>query len=175
MKLSLEEQLRENVGGHLRIDRLDQQMNLIDTPVDDCNLILNKGLQVIIDNLFDDSNFFPITDMKLGDDTGTGTQQDPESPSVTYDENTMSVVYTSQQGNAVTVNKNTNYQLTFNWIIFGYEVLDLPEYQDQDSVEFTSAALHANDGRIFAYRRFPVVSISDIINFSISWSIYYNV
>lgn len=99
----------------------------------------------------------------------TGSVDVPSNPKNTYTSTTMDVVFNAPYtlGVGYPDNKSVNFSVT----IIGADVMAL--YPGDTSKIFTSAALHTGDGNVFAYKRFPKRSISELVNMSISWVITY--
>lgn len=98
--------------------------------------------------------------------SGTASLDNPEPPKDYYDNTTMDVVYTQTGLNANFPNERT---VNFSVTITGADVMAL--YPSENFVEITSAALHTNDDELFAYKRFPQRSISDVLDIAVNWSI----
>lgn len=111
-----------------------------------------------------------ITDLKIGDDIGSGTLDNPEAPNDGYDETTMDVVY-EFPGDLVVGYPNSS-SVNFSATISGEDVMD--NYPNEVSIVFTSAALHTNSGDVFSYKRFEQKSISELLDISIVWEIQFD-
>lgn len=111
--------------------------------------------------------FGVIRTIKLGNDNGGGTNDSPFPAQESYDENVMNVVY--QKNSGIQVGYPNPITVAFNTTIRGDDVMD--NYPGETNIMFCSAALHTNDGKVFAYKRFPQKSISGVLDISIVWSI----
>lgn len=108
-----------------------------------------------------------IRTLKLGDDNGGGTNDNPFPAQESYDEGVMNVVYEKNTG--IQAGYPNPITVAFNITVKGEEVME--NYPGQTNIIFCSAALHTNDGKVFAYKRFPQKSISEVLDISIVWSI----
>lgn len=104
--------------------------------------------------------------LKIGNDVGSGTIYEPEPAHESYDENVMNVLFESQN---LTVGYPDPRTVAFNVLVRGTDVLR--QHPGLTDVKFTSAALHTADGNVFSYKRFPVRTISDVLDLSIVWTI----
>jgi len=104
----------------------------------------------------------------------------PETPKDTYDLNTMpnnSTVFYDSTSYAHPPNlifgNNSVTEIIVNHTITGATVLGDLGLLSTDTVKFTSAALHTGNGKVFAYKRFARLSLSNNINVHVVWYISY--
>jgi hypothetical protein len=103
---------------------------------------------------------------------GTPSVDNPRPPADTENASSISLVYTPTDDNALTIGFSGSESVTFNNTIIGTNVI--ADYPTEVTKEITSAALYWDSGvSVFAYKRFPVKSISEAIDIDISWTIHY--
>jgi len=135
----------------------------------DTNVIVLDARTSVVHSISSPISDYTISKLKLGDDVGTGTVDNPQAASNTYDENTMSIVFDAPY--TLAVGYPDSISVNFGTTIIGQDVLDL--YPAETSKIFTSAALHTGNGKVFSYKRFPRISISALVNIQISWTLSY--
>lgn len=109
---------------------------------------------------------------RLTDETGAtdvmvsrGTQTEPSDPLVSYDETVQDSVYST-----TSLSKSANgLSAIINSTVIGASVME--QHPGETSLPITSAALHTGNGNLFAYKRFPVLSISALLDFNVTWEI----
>ena len=166
--MKLTDNLDGKIHGRLSIKSIDNNTGNIIDSFEDPNVIVLDAKQIVIQSISRSTNTYYLDRIKIGDDVGTGTPDVPETAVETYDENTMSIIYSG--GTPLTVGYSGN-SVTFNITINGADVMT--GYPAETSKVINSAALHSVAGDVFAYRRFPQKSISNVIDLSIAWTIYY--
>lgn len=111
-----------------------------------------------------------IDKLLIGDDYGNGTPSNPEPANETYDRTTMSILYTYPD--ELVLGYASETKAMFSATLSGKDIME--EHPNEDSVYFTSAALHTKDGEVFSYIRFPQKSISTVLDITIIWEIGYD-
>lgn len=155
--------------GHLHFDLIDTRTNEIVDSFDDPNIVVNTSRDIIIKRLYENNDAFRVRDAKIGNEVGTGTENDPEAPTLDTVAADMSVIY--EIDNIQDINYTDNLSLSYSIFINGFDVID--QYTGIDSIGFTSIGLFAQNGLAFSYRRFPVRTITENININVIWTIYY--
>jgi hypothetical protein len=118
------------------------------------------------DSLTDESNTAGVSIV------GTPSDENPRPPIDTENASSISLVYTPTDDNALIIGFSGVSSVTFNNTIIGTNVI--ADYPTEVTKQITSAALYWNSGvSVFAYKRFPVKSISEAIDIDISWTIHY--
>lgn len=101
---------------------------------------------------------------------GTASLDNPITPLDTYNETTMSVIYTDPD--TFTIGYSNSTSVTFSATIDGADVMTY--YPSEVTKTITSAALHVGNGDVFAYKRFPQKSISNLVDILINWTIKFD-
>ena len=106
--------------------------------------------------------------MKVGTDIGTGTEEDPEPAEENYDESTMENPYLVSD--TLTISFVDISTVSFSAVLDGADALNtLPN--NGTSAIINSAALHTENGKVFSYKRFPRISVSDSVDLYFTWQI----
>lgn len=136
---------------------------------EDDNLVLDGALNYLI-RAIGQSGFAasPVSELKLGDDVGTGTLVQPDDPTGDLTGLDQSVVYSIPSGEFFTEYPQTN-QVRFFATVNGATVM--ANYPNEPNVVYTSAVLYQTNGDAFSYKRFSGRTISNLISIDISWTI----
>lgn len=103
---------------------------------------------------------------------GVPSPENPRPPLDSENASSISLIYTPTDDNALVIGFSGAESVTFNNTIIGTNVLDA--YPSDITKQITSAALYYNNGNaVFAYKRFPVKSISQSLDIDVSWTIHY--
>ena len=97
----------------------------------------------------------------------------PQAATATYDTTSMDIAFDSSIP-AYTFVKNYNLvlpQVSLSVEIIGADVM--AQNLTVSSVTMTSAALHTANGEVFSYLRFPKISMNELINITVVWTLYY--
>lgn len=145
---------------------------IVDDVFADHNVILSQGKRMMIEAFTSPINSGNVvTTIKIGKDVGTGTILNPQPPSEFMTEAALDEVYaTPPEEFFVTYPSDTSVR--FLATINGGRVMEA--YPGQPNVIYTSAMIASDNGRGFAYRRFPARTISSLISVEISWTIHFN-
>lgn len=156
-----------NITGKISMSLVDANTKKVIEEHSEDNIIVLDARNAIIKAIGNPELESTITSIKLGDDVGTGTQENPQAAQNNYTEATMSVVFDAPY--ELIVGQLDPLSTTFNVTIVGADVLE--QYPEDASKILTSAALHTGDGKVFAYKRFPAKSISALVDLNITWTI----
>lgn len=166
--MKINTQLDNKVSGEFNITTYNRDTGEVVDEYSETNVVVLDSKEAIIKAIAGDSEGF-VTGLKVGDDVGTGDLNNPETATETYDENTMSVLYTFP-GTFTTGYTNTT-SVNFSAIISGEDFMSY--YPNDNYKVLTSAALHTNNGKVFSYKRFPQKSISALLDIAVIWKIYF--
>tara|TARA_B100000700_G_C14969464_1_gene820583 strand:+ start:832 stop:1362 length:531 start_codon:yes stop_codon:yes gene_type:complete len=155
-------------GVYREVVRNIETGEIIDVYEDD-NLVLDNALNYLV-RCIGESGFptSDITELKLGNDVGSGTLVTPDDPTADLDGTDQSVVYSIPSGEFFTEFPQNN-QVRFFATVNGATVM--ANYPDQPNVVYTSAVLYQANGDAFSYKRFSGRTISRLISIDISWTI----
>jgi hypothetical protein len=103
--------------------------------------------------------------------TGNPSKNNPALPTENYNTSSMTIIHTATDYGSLSVGYASATATTFSMTILGADVMS--NYPTETSKIFTSAALHSTNGKVFAYKRFPQKSVSDLVDINISWTISY--
>lgn len=106
---------------------------------------------------------------------GNPSNNNPIAPTENFNASSMSVIHypTDPLGlnKSLSIGYSSATSTTFSLTIVGAEVL--ADYPTETTKIITSAALHSANGNVFAYKRYPQKSISELVDINISWTIQY--
>lgn len=167
------------MSGSVTITETDATTGEVLRVDEDHNIVVKTSRNALIRRIAEDQNLYKIRRVIIGSDVGNGTFDDPEPPTLSTTYSDMIPVYdTGSQENQITITYPTPLSISFAIFLSGQQVMQ--EHPGEDSVGFTSIGLFSmgNDQttgvpNAFAYRRFPLRSITENINISILWNLYY--
>ena len=167
------------MSGSVTITETDATTGEVLRVDEDHNIVVRTSRNALIRRIAEDQNLYRIRRVIIGNDVGNGTFDDPEPPTLNTTYSDMSPVYdTGSQENQITVTYPSPLSISFAIFLSGQQVMQ--EHPGEDSVGFTSIGLFSmgNDQttgvpNAFAYRRFPLRSITENINISILWNLFY--
>lgn len=171
--MKINDKFQNTMHGDFDMKLINNQSGELIDEIHEPNVIVQNAYYEQLD-LLDNNNEY-IYKVKLGDDVGNGTISEPEQPTLNTTASEQNIVLPVGDVSDITVQRSidyTDYSLTTFTLISGTDVL---ETTGEDSIEFTSAGLYMSNDGLFAYRRFPVRSISSVVDVSITWTIYYNI
>jgi hypothetical protein len=168
----------DNLRGSLRIEFLDARTGRLLDVEEDHNVVVRTSRDSLIRRIAERNDNKLIRRIKLGDDIGTGAFDDPQPPTIFTTTDDMSVVYDSQgELPGLTITYPSDLSVAFGIFLNGQQVMQYVRQEGDDplaeSTGFTSIGLFSLDGVAFAYRRFPMRSITENININILWTLYY--
>lgn len=163
----------ETMLGSVKIIETDARTGEILHVEEDHNVVVKTSRNSLIKRIAEDNNLSRIGRVMIGDDVGNGTFDDPQPPTINTTTSDMNVVYSTTSG--ITVTYPSALSISFAIFLSGQQVM--LEHPGEDSVGFTSIGLFSLDAEnplAFSYRRFPLRSITENINISILWNLYYS-
>ena len=136
----------------------------------DSNIVTDSGIDTMWLRAANDdaANQYQLKDLHLGDDFGNTPRWsifNPEPPSRGFNDSTQSVTH---------VVDSYSYDFPIDEVLRFYTTVDGETmmntyFPDQISYDFTSATIRYNNGTIFAYKRFPIRSISRAVTVEFDW------
>jgi hypothetical protein len=168
----------DNLRGSLRIEFLDARTGRLLDVEEDHNVVVRTSRNSLIRRIAEPNDNKLIRRIKLGDDVGNGAFDDPQPPTINTTTDDMSVVYDSEgELPGLTITYPTDLSIAFGIFLNGQQVMQYVRQNGNDpfaeSTGFTSIGLFSLDNVTFAYRRFPMRSITENININILWTLYY--
>lgn len=163
------------VKGFLTIKEIDKKTGEVLSEYDEQNVITREGFANVLSRISrttvddeDVQNMF-IKTIVLGDDIGNGTIFNPSPATSTLTSIDQSVVYEVPE-NDMNFNYVSSTTLELNTVLDGTVILDalFPEEVD---MRYTSATIRFHDGKTLSYKRFPIRSLSRLVDVQINWRI----
>jgi len=165
----LKDKLNNNLKGTFSMDLIDKSTGMIVESYSDMNLVLPYSFTSLLKCVGGArQNDYMIRSIKFGDDIGTGTTDDPESPDDTYTIANQNVIFTKD---GVEVHYPSDNSVLFTIIIDGNTFMD--NFPTLTTKGITSATLCTGLGEAFSFKRFPEKMISRIFDISIRWQLEY--
>lgn len=160
----------QKLRGDVEIISTDKRDGSIVAHRKDSNVVVLESKQILIKLLFEGLNDYLVNTVLVGDDFGNGTSDSPEPPDETYTKSDMNVRY-EVETETLSVNYSDSLTTVYNIFINGENVIE--NNPGDNSIIMTSMALATSSDLIFAYRRFEGITITENINTSVIWQIYY--
>lgn len=161
-----------DIQGFLVITSRNKETGEIVDKFEDKNLFLNLGrsnmLRAISTLASDD---YVIKDLRFGTDFGDPVTYDkfnPEPAQLTFDSTTQDVLFTISYPTLSHIYPDYK-SIKFSCVLDGSAILDL--FPGEVDVQYNSVALYNTVDNPFAYRRFPVKSLSRLISVTVEWTI----
>lgn len=133
------------------------------------NMVADVGVETMWRrvSMLDETNQFQLGTIHLGDDLGgeRWTIFNPEPPTREFTQENQNVTYVIP---SVTYEFPTDDFLRATAFIDGTTLLN-ENFPAEIDYRFTSMSLRFNNGEIFAYKRFPIRSISRFVSVTIDW------
>lgn len=160
------------INGHLNIKTISKETGMVLDEFDDDNVITLQGYSEVLnritleDDSIDDSIIWTIY---LGDDIGNGTIFNPQTAANTLTNLDQSVVYEVPRED-MNLNYVTSRSLDLVTVLDGTQILDTL-FPDEVDLRYTSATIRFRNERVLSYKRFPIRSLSRLVDVSITWNI----
>lgn len=160
-----------NAKGVVTINTYEAGTNILVDSYKDNNTVTTEGLTEIINRILTNSGTSDsiVTNIKLGDDAGNGTLLSPEDATANLTYSDQDVVYDIKKSDT-DINASGGDRITASVVIEGSDVMN-NEFPTDIVLNFCSATLRFESGSTFAYKRFPVRSLSRLVDISITWEI----
>lgn len=154
----------KKIEGHVHFEIRDRNTGELIERIDHKNTVLKTAYPSLLRCVLVNDPEYMIQYLRIGDDVGTGTPDNPEAPNVDYGPSNMNQIYEST-GN-LSIGFSDEHTANIAYTLDGEEVAG-----EGMALDFTSAALVTKKGSFFSYLRFPRISISDLINITIVWTL----
>lgn len=155
--------------GHIQFVYTDAQTGEVLGTDEESNIVVNEHRKIVINRIYENKNDYRVRRVKIGDDVGTGTDNDPELPTKETSGTDMNVIFETVDN--IEINYPDEERISFNIFFNGETIMN--DYPDSDQIGFTSIGLFSLNDWCFSYRRFPSRTITENININIIWTIYY--
>lgn len=160
------------IRGDLAItSRLKEDGRIIDQ-LDERNVVTAQGASDLLARVTKNdatvSNSYVKT-IALGDDVGDGTLLSPEQASELSTGTMQSVVYTVPVSD-ITITYPTPFSFEISTVLDGTYILE-NFYPSDIEMRFTSATIRYESNKTLSYKRFPVRSLSRLVDIEIRWTI----
>lgn len=155
--------------GHLSIKPTYKPTGQVIDGFDDRNVITFQGTSTILNRITTPSGGSYVTHIALGDDVGNGTILQPEQATESLSGGSQAIVY-EVPVNDITITYPNTYTFTMGTVLNGTDILD-SNFPDEIDLRFTSATIRFNNGDVLSYKRFPVRSLSRLVDIEITWTI----
>lgn len=160
-----------DLNGHLQIRAKDAMSGdiIYSEAFDDHNVITSKGASIFLDRVTKSAEAAYITTIYLGDDVGNGNLLNPEEEKESYTNINQNIVYQIPVSD-ITLTYPDPFTFELATVLNGTAILDSMFPTDID-MRFTSATIRFSDDEVFAYKRFPVRSLSRLVDIELVWTV----
>lgn len=170
MKLSEQ----SNMKGHLTMTEIYKPTGERNVVFDEDNVITIEGFSEVMKRITyttsnGDISGSYIHNIVLGDDVGSGTLFEPEDANNLLTAGSQSTVYTIPNED-INFNYLNSQTLEMGVVLNGTEILNANFPQEVD-MRYTSATVRFYNGKCYSYKRFPVRSLSRLVDIEIIWRI----
>lgn len=163
------------LNGHLRIREKDALSGMIlhEKNFDEHNVITLMGISKFIERTTQGNTGTSwIETIYLGDDVGSGNLLNPEEEKDTFTGATQHIVY-EVPINSISITYPDPFTFEVSTVLNGTNILD-SNFPGDIELRFTSASVRFSDGDVFSYKRFPVRSLSRLVDIELNWTISFN-
>lgn len=176
----MESEMNPNFVGTFEYKIKDSKTGEVLETFKDKNIVLNEGKKLVLHGFTMPQRNHAVSQISVGKDYGNPvggwTVDNPEPPAATYSYADLDLVY--DIANALTVTAPSDTVVQFNVTLVGADCLAQFDGGGHASVDVTSAALHFNNRgegnpTVFAYKRFKKITITDLVDIDITWTITY--
>ncbi len=165
---------QKSLTGYITIQDIDKDTGEIVNELDEHNVITTEGFDYILRNMVEKGGAITtdavVTNIVLGDDVGLGSASNPTAPTANSTYLDQNAVY-SIPDTDITITYPSPGAFTMGVILDGNAIVT---GQGVDTINYTSASIRFADGTSLSYKRFPVRTISSLINIRISWTIQFS-
>lgn len=161
-------------SGHLTMTEINKETGERTVVFDEDNVITLQGFSEIMkritfptDNTEIEGSY--IYNIVLGDDIGTGTVFEPQAATSSLTETSQSVVYSIPRED-INFNYVNSQTLELGTVLDGTAILNA-NFPTEVDMRYTSATVRYQNGKVFSYKRFPVRSLSRLVDIEIVWRI----
>lgn len=158
------------VKGEVRITMTDINTGeVVDSYGPSENMVVDIGVSTMWKraSMLDELNQFQLHTLHLGDDLGDDRWGifNPEPPSRMFDQTNQNITYVIPE---TTYEYPTDEVLRATAYINGSELME-DNWPLEVDYRFTSMTLRFNNGEVFAFKRFPIRSISRHVHVTFDW------
>lgn len=143
---------------------------LIDSYKDN-NTVTIEGITEVISRLLSNSGTSDsiVTRMVLGEDAGSGTMLSPSAAQPTLTSNDQSVVY-EVRSQDLDISSSGARRIIASVMIEGSDIMN-NQFPEDIVLNFCSSTLRFENGTTLAYKRFPVRTLSRLVDITITWEL----
>lgn len=162
------------IVGILTINSIDKKTGEVVDSFSDRNVVTLSGMGWMWKRLSqkDGSSPFRFHHFTLGDDTGESEGGDwneffPKPADASYDKSFQDIVHEDSPDNLVD-SYPTDNKLQLSSLLDGQAILD-NEFPNETEVPYNSVTLRFANNEVFSYKRFPVRTITRLLDIQIIW------
>lgn len=160
-----------DLNGHLKIRDRDSVTGeiLSETEFSEHNVVTVQGASIFLERATQSQGGSYISTIYLGDDVGTGNLLNPEEERESYTGVVQQIVYEVPVSD-ITITYPDPFTFEVNTVLNGTTILENNFPFDID-MRFSSATIRFANGDAFAYKRFPVRSLSRLVDIELVWTV----
>lgn len=135
------------------------------------NTVTTEGLAEIVSRILSNTGTSDgiVTKLYLGDDAGAGTMLSPSAATSSLGSTDQSVVYQVRDSD-LTIGSSGARRILASAVMYGSDIMN-NQFPTDIVLNFCSATLRFESGSTLAYKRFPVRSLSRLVDITITWEI----
>lgn len=133
------------------------------------NVVTIQGASVFLERLTKNTGGSYIYTIYLGDDVGNGSLLNPESEKETYTGAIQNIIYQIPV-NEITISYPDPFTFEIATVLSGTTILE-NMFPNEIDLRFTSATIRFANDDVFAYKRFPVRSLSRLVDIELIWTV----
>lgn len=161
-----------SINGTLSINSINTEDGTIIDNIDECNVVTAQGASELLSRLT--RNDSTVTDsfiqtIALGNEVGTGDLLGPEPADESYTASKQDLIYTVPPED-ISITYPDPFTFEISTVLNGTSIIESTFPQDIE-MRFTSATIRYANSKALAFKRFPVRSLSRLVDIEIRWTV----
>lgn len=157
------------IYGYVTIEMIDPNTNEVIDHYEDHNTVTLEGMSTLINTLIKPDVNETISRVLIGDDTGNGTLESPQEESPNDSSSTQNVVFEVPSSD-IDFRRIGGEKISMSFRVNGESLMN-NMFPNDVFKEICSSTLRFDNGMSFAYKRFPVRTLSRLVDISMTWEL----
>ena len=153
------------INGVLSMTVVNKNGNTVDS-FSDKNTITSEGISGLIDLMINE-NASRVESIYLGTDTGGGTMFSPTEATPDLPSSAQDDIF-SISGTNFSLERTSATVLSLSATIIGETIME-NNFSDVVTIEFCSATARFGSDKAFAYKRFPKIALTRLVDVIVNW------
>ena len=159
------------IKGYLTIKEINKETHEEFVVIDDNNVVTLEGYSEIFKRLYNNQDMTGHLDsIQLGSDVGSGTAIEPEPATDSLTSSDQLVTFIVPY-NDINFAFPSQREMVLSVILDGSFILDGGNVDGE--VRYSSATIRFGNDKTLSYKRFPLRTITPLIDIEISWRLYF--